>query len=281
MSETPLTSDELAPPVANRRPTRAVDQPKGPTAGLLQAHIPLWKSAVLAALVLVAVVASLNVPAVSKTSEPGVVMKLPGNVGDYWGVAVEPSVGERQILPPDTEFAKMNYSSIERLGENIHTGIVLAGANKASIHRPEVCLPAQGWTVMDRKTVDVKLNNGFTLPVTVLTNRTTIPLNNGESRTIETFYIYWFVGKDRSISSHWWRVIYTSLDRIFHNVNHRWAYVIVSGTPTNEDILAGRSRTTPADLKVLTDFIAKLAPTFMKPEVFSAHDAEHQGSVGK
>ena len=59
------------------------------------------------------------------------------------------------ILPKDTSFAQRRYISPD--GFWINANIVLMGADRTSIHRPEACLPAQGFHI------DVKTNVNLTI----------------------------------------------------------------------------------------------------------------------
>jgi EpsI family protein len=184
-------------------------------------------------------------------------MNLPEEIGNFDGTPQEVSDAEKVILPPDTEFAKMLYTDPD--GETVNAQIVLAGAEKRSIHRPEVCLPGQGWTIKSSQT----LPSGAVLPVTML--RIARPIDvNGKTAELESLFLYWFVGKDTATASHLVRVLKTNLDVLLTNTNHRWAYVIASAP-----VLAGLTpsgKTEPETLAMLKDFIAKFAPDIMKSE---------------
>lgn len=71
------------------------------------------------------------------------------------GFASEPiaiSEAERTILPADTEIDKRRYVSPD--GEFL-VSVVVGGRSKSSIHRPELCLPAQGFQMTLPRTVAV------------------------------------------------------------------------------------------------------------------------------
>ena len=53
------------------------------------------------------------------------------------------SLGERTILPADTQFRRRLYVSPS--GASFLVSAVIGGVSKSSIHRPELCLPAQGY----------------------------------------------------------------------------------------------------------------------------------------
>ncbi|MGB7839719.1 MAG: exosortase-associated EpsI family protein, partial [Terrimicrobiaceae bacterium] len=117
-------------------------------AGVIQSKrfgVPIWRSLIVIALTALTVAACLWVVPPPSRSETGVDMNLPASVDKFVGSDQEISPSERVILPPDTEFAKKLCTHGN--GERISCQIVLAGGKKRSIHRPEVCLPAQGWTL--------------------------------------------------------------------------------------------------------------------------------------
>ena len=66
---------------------------------------------------------------------------------------VEVSEAERTVLPKDTDFVKRCYTDPE--GRAFHVTAVIGGKGKSSIHRPELCLPAQGFQMRSPRTVEV------------------------------------------------------------------------------------------------------------------------------
>jgi hypothetical protein len=220
----------------------------------------LVRASAIAALALLVGAACLFFTPETGTSEAGIIMELPGSVGPLWGTDQQVSESEKVMLPPDTQFSKKLYS--DGLGADIHCQIVLAGAEKRSIHRPEICLPAQGWTVKSGEVVPVKLSNGNTLEIMKLRVVRPVTLNNGETRELTTLFCYWFVGKDTTTPHHLARVLKTNFDILLHNTNHRWAYVIASAPVLQGFVPGGKDETqTFADLE---SFIANLAPRIMK-----------------
>ena len=85
-------------------------------------------------------------PDAPKTSPAGVVMKLPIWVGNWLGEDAAVTAKEREALAEDTQFARKLYTS--PAGDQVFVSIVLSGDDMTnSIHRPERCLPAQGWSL--------------------------------------------------------------------------------------------------------------------------------------
>lgn len=198
------------------------------------------------------------VPPVSDAS--GVVMELPGLVNGMIGADTPVSQAERLILPPDTEFARKVYRSA--VGDEILFSIVLSGAEKRSIHRPEACLPGQGWTIRSARVEEVPLEGGGVLPVMNLALERQVQLADGRIIPVRSFYFYWFVGNDVTTPHHWKRVLLTSWDRIVEGKTHRWAYVICTAMVTEGLKPYGRSEA--ETLKMLREFTGKLAPQVLR-----------------
>ncbi len=188
-------------------------------------------------------------------------MQLPLRVGDFWGYEQEVSLAEKTILPADTEFARKVYESTR--GDAINCQVVLQGGQKNSIHQPEVCLQGQGWQIPSGEVVPIELASGEILRVMKLNLKREVELRSGEKKIVHTNFLYWFVGKDASTPFHRDRVLRTSWDRVMHNLNHRWAYVIVSSMVTGDVDPAGK--TDAETMEMLKHFIRGVAPDLMKP----------------
>jgi len=163
-------------------------------------------------------------PVTNQISEPGIDLKLPVFVGDYMGVAQEVSEGEKHILPPDTGIVRKLYRTLE--GTEIVTSIVLAGEDSRSIHRPEICLPAQGWKIQSKQVLPFAMGQEErTMKLTCLTLTRPVELADGRSWDQQALYAYAFIGDGKSTPHNWERIFLTSYDRLFHGQNHRWAYI--------------------------------------------------------
>ncbi len=193
-------------------------------------------------------------------SEGGVVMKLPDHVGSFAGTPQEVSEAERHILPKDTEFAKMLYRNFG--GDQVNCQIVLSGGEKRSIHRPEICLPAQGWVKKSGQAIPVKLDNGETLQVMKLVISRPVEVQPGVRKELTSLFSYWFIGKDITTPHHWYRILHTDWDRVVHGVSHRWAYVIVSAPVLDGFTSFGKNE--EQTLAMLKSFIAEVAPQIQK-----------------
>ncbi len=137
------------------------------------------------------------------------------------------SIDERRILPSDTVILKKQYSHPS--GDRVTSSIVLSGADRSSIHRPQVCLVGQGQEIVREWTHRIPLEGRDDLRVNVLDMLRRWTGADGQQHEHRFYYAYWFVGQGRETHSHYMRMGLMAYDRIFHNVAHRWAYISVSG----------------------------------------------------
>jgi len=232
----------------------------------LSPEIDSRASLVVFALAVLTVGACWLIPPATAGDDTGVVMDLPDEVGPLIGFSEKVSQAELSILPPDTTFARKNYGlpGSDRI-DRVLCSIVLSGAEKRSIHRPERCLPGQGWSVLNSKVEDVPLASGQPLAVTSLLLSRPVPPGAGHPSTLQSYYLYWYVGRNVSTPFSFERVLLTNWDLIVHRANQRWAYVIVSGYITEGFETQGRSP--EQTLALLKAFIHDSVPTFMKSQM--------------
>jgi EpsI family protein len=190
----------------------------------------------------------------------GIQMKLPEFVGTWNGTDAEVTAAERSALGEQsgTRFARKTYRNLE--GYEIMVSIVLSGRDMStSIHRPERCLRAQGWTVQGSDELAMSLPQHGIFPVTQLRSTRNVKAEDSAiTRELQTFY--WFVGEKEICADHWSRWAIDNRDRLFRGVSQRWAYILVSGAvpmpqdPKNNDAARKWSQT------VMREFIKTLAP---------------------
>jgi hypothetical protein len=137
------------------------------------------------------------------------------------------TLGEKTLLPPDTEILKKFYTN--SAGRSLFTSIVLSGKERASIHRPQVCLVGQGNEISHSSVVVVPLEGRKPLDVMALEMLRRGRGSNGQPFELPSYFAYWFVGKNRETPYHIQRMAWMATDRILHNVSHRWAYIALSG----------------------------------------------------
>ena len=174
---------------------------------------------------------------------------------DWAGQNVEVSKEERELLPDDTGFARRNYVNLLNPGKRVFVSIVLSGADRSSIHRPEVCLVAQGWTVNGKfqHDFDIPAIDGGRLPVTILRIERYDRNAKQVGGKASGLYAYWFVGGEVVVPSHTERFVRTALDRFLKLKTHRWAYVVAQTlTPDGEE--SGLARIEEVIRQVLPEF---------------------------
>lgn len=137
------------------------------------------------------------------------------------------SFGESWLLPADTTLLRKVYTHPS--GRQLTVSIVVNGREQVSIHRPEICLVAQGNEVARRFTTAVPLAGRPPLNVRNLDLFRRLQAQNGEIVEQASSYTYWFVGGGRETESHYLRMTYMAMDRLIFGKAYRWAYVTVSG----------------------------------------------------
>lgn len=181
---------------------------------------------------------------------------LPNFIGlDWVGQNAPVSTVEREVLPPDTGYSRKNYVSLRDRRQQVFLSIVLSGRDRTSIHRPEICLVGQGWTIRGRSAHEFTVG-GVRVPATVLHIEREVTNARGEVVRLPALLVYWFVGADRIVASHWERVFYTSLDRVRHLQAHRWAYVLMQTHALDGETAA---------LKRMDEVLAGTLPSFQAP----------------
>ena len=223
MSDGEATDTKVCPPKPE-----PVAPDRGPSRGPGSLQIVL-----VAAMLGAGVLATALTSDVTRGSEPGVRLVngqpfLPDKAGDWTGGELQGMTEiERKLLPPDTEGAKRSYT--DKAGNVIFCSLVLAGREATSIHRPELCLPGQGWNIQGEHTesIPVVAAQRGRLKVMRMNAVENVKLSNGQVLQQRAVFVYWFVGKDRVTPYHWQRILWTAEDRVLHNTNHRWAYFLV------------------------------------------------------
>lgn len=156
---------------------------------------------------------------------------LPAMIGlDWVGQAAAVTAVERDVLPPDTGYSRRLYVSLRDRTQQVFLSIVLSGRDRTSIHRPEICLVGQGWTIRGAARHNFRVSTSAgerLLPATVLRIDREITGPDGGTSVVPALLAYWFEGAERTVASHWERQLYTALDRLRHLQAHRWAYVLV------------------------------------------------------
>jgi hypothetical protein len=157
-------------------------------------------------------------------------------------------------LPKDTSFGQRRYKAQD--GFVLDLRVVLMGADRTSMHKPQICLPGQGWHIDDLASAETKVRvdrpQSYDLPVVKLVANAL----DDQNRPYSGIYVYWYVADDALSASAlglqrmWWMA--TKLLRT--GVLQRWAYVsCLARCPTGQE---------NATFDRMKEFIAASVPQF-------------------
>lgn len=134
------------------------------------------------------------------------------------------------MLPADTGYARKLYVSLDDRRQQVFVSIVLSGRDRSSIHRPELCLVGQGWSIEGQARVQF----ADTVPATLLNLEREWVAASGERRQVPALFAYWFVGGDRVVATTGERMWHTALNRLRLQPD-RWAYVVVQAAVLGDE----------------------------------------------
>lgn len=160
------------------------------------------------------------------------------------------SLGERNILPPDTIISRRMYQNKEQ--KSITVTVVISGSERRSIHRPQQCLPAQGFAIDRSSVLSVPLAGRSPLKLMLI---------RAQKGNTPMLMVYWFVGGGHETYDHFQRMAFMAWDNLFHNVRPRWAYVSLQ-ISSNEGERISEKR--------LIELVQQLYP-LLKPTVSVRH----------
>ena len=214
-------------------------------------------------------------PNAAENSASGMELRLPGreDVPGHLGFERPVSKEEKKWLPGDTGIEKMLYVPKDARASNeagfteagISVSLILSGNDRRSLHRPEVCLRAQGWRIAGKETVTLPVA-GQNLKIMDFTLLRKVNEEDGSIRNVRAHYFYWWIGAKRSTPSDFERILLTVLDNMFKNINNRWGYPSVlvyadlKGCTTPEEIKQADQKARQRALA----FIQRFAPMFQK-----------------
>lgn len=171
-----------------------------------------------------------------RLGEPGIVAKperndvrmifdLPAQVLDYTSTNLPEAQVVLDYLPKDTSFAQRRYFAPDGFWAN--GNVILMGEDRTSIHRPEYCLPGQGWQIKHKDDVMLSIAgpHPYQLPVKKWVMSNTITTRDGQQREVGGIYVFWFTTSGRSTGN--FADMLASM--LFHQLRtgelQRWAYI--------------------------------------------------------
>ena len=185
-------------------------------------------------------------------------VELPEKVLDYSSKWLDADKLTLDVLPADTSFGRRRYVAAD--GQTwVDLSVVLMGADRTSLHKPQFCLEGMGLHIDENATlpdaIRIERPAPYDLPVVkiVATGRF---MQDGQAQTFRGVYVYWYVA-DESLSAS-----VSGLGRMWSLASHfmrtgvlqRWAYVSCFQicTPGQED----------ATYQQMKKFIAAAVPEF-------------------
>ena len=165
-------------------------------------------------------------------------VELPTFLGSSWmGRAAEVTAVERQILPADTGYSRKTYVSLADPTKGVFLSIVLSGRDRSSIHRPELCLVGQGWTIRDSFIHRFGRGPGDGFEARVLRVEKAVAAPGGRV-VVPHLVAYYFIGGDIVVADHWERIARDAWNRVVHGRADRWAYVQLQTGDSDGDAAA-------------------------------------------
>ena len=150
---------------------------------------------------------------------------LPINMLQCVSEAAPITTKELDWLPDDTTYGRRRYTFPDKTW--IENNVVLMGHDRTSIHKPEYCLPGQGFTIDHREVVNIPIKqpHSYDLPVMKLTTSRPFRDSNGNEVQMRGIYVYWFVADDELSTDHFDRMWTMTKGLLTEGELQRWAYI--------------------------------------------------------
>ncbi len=128
-------------------------------------------------------------------------------------------------LPKDTVYGQRVYEAGD--GFWLQATVVLMGADRTSIHKPEYCLTGQGFQTRktERDAIEVLQPHPYQLSVVKMTVHREATTPEGQRIPQSALYVYWFVADQQLTADHNERMLWAVRDQITRGTLQRWAYV--------------------------------------------------------
>jgi len=165
------------------------------------------------------------------TNEFGAVVRdqrvdLPSKVEGYRSRDEAIRTFELEILPKDTTFGRKIYRNEE--GFEAQLSAILMKSDRTSIHRPQICVTAQGWKIekSERISIPIATPRAYNLSATCLTlgKEVESPVDH-KKHPMKALYIYWFVSENRLAAQHPEALWYITRDLALTGTLYPWGYV--------------------------------------------------------
>ena len=170
----------------------------------------------------------LGAPGVKTSLIPGserLQVDLPERVLDYDSKSLPVDQMVLDFLPKDTSFGQRVYTGADKFW--VQVNVVLMGADRTSIHKPQFCLGGLGFNIdaaaSSETTIHIDRPVPYDLPVMKLVT-TKEAIIEGRKTPVRGIYVYWFVADNEYTARHWQRMWWMARDVMRTGVLERWAY---------------------------------------------------------
>ena len=152
------------------------------------------------------------------------IIRLPEEVLRYRSEGMPVTREELDWLPADTTYGFRRYVAPDKFWLDLR--VVLMGTDRTSIHKPEYCLPGQGFQIMETDSMTVRMTDPhpYDLPVTRIVARRLLQLEGGQQE-VRAVFVYWFVADGQLSADHLERMAWMARDLVLRGTLQRWAYV--------------------------------------------------------
>lgn len=170
----------------------------------------------------------LGTPGIMATPIPGTIkmaFDLPAQVLDFTSTNVPQADIVVETLPKDTSFAQRRYTAPD--GFWVNANVILMGTDRTSIHKPEYCLPGQGWQLGEKTVVNLPIEGAqkYQLPVARWFIQNSFQDQDGKKTEVSGIYVFWFVADREETPDYRTRIWWLTRDLMTTGVLQRWAYV--------------------------------------------------------
>ena len=224
----------------------------------------IFRCLIVVALTVVTVFLCYKFPNAATDPQTGLTLILPEEIPNHMSFDREVSELEKEWLPSDTGMLKRMYypkdaiSQHDALQRSISATLILSGSDQRSLHRPEVCLVAQGWSIKHATVKELTIN-GKKLRIKDLHLEMMQMQADDTLKKIQAHYVYWWVGSKTSTHDSLQRALISAKENMLYNRNTRWGYPSIMTY-----VYLDKDEERAAAQKRAYDFIEQYGSTFLK-----------------
>ncbi len=196
-------------------------------------------------------------------SRPGLTMELPVMVDQFYGQEMPMSAQERAVFEEGVDLVRRRYVNLQ--DQAILGTLVMSGPVTQSLHRPEVCLPGQGWQIAEQRRVTIRPPDAEPFEASMLRLFREVELPDGRRVRVRGYNIFWYTGYGVSTADYQQHIVITHRDAIFRNVRHRWGMssFFLEMPPSLDD--ESNPMQDVAATSLLMEFVGHIAPKVTVP----------------